>query len=102
MAEVKECEAEAKECQESPELDELFKDVNSLCELEEGECTPSEIHIPSEPHEIDPNDDLDYSFDWDDLNEGDDENSDFEITGMEMMIRVIQSLLGPFPLLQTF
>ena len=62
------------------EFDELLQDVNSLLEdgecsgtrlsgLEEGECTPTRI-------------DLDDSFDFDlDFNDGDDENSENEITG---------------------
>ena len=55
-------------------FDDLLNDVNSL--LEDGECTPSEI--------LSERLDLDNSYDLDDFNEGDDENSDFEITGARL------------------
>ena len=63
---------------EKNSLEELLNDVNSM--LEEGECTPSEIL--SDP--LGPDD----SFEFDELNEGDDENSDFEITGKVIAIDV--------------
>ena len=57
-------------------FDELLDSVNSM--LEEGECTPTELHPPDLK-------DFDELYD---SNEGDDENSDIEITGsVELMIK---------------
>ena len=66
------------------EFDELLQDVNSL--LEDGECTPTRLRGLEEgectPTKLDLDDD---SFDFDldgDLKDGDDENSEHEITGI--------------------
>lgn len=63
------------------EFDELLQDVNSL--LEDGECTPTRLRGLEEgectPTRLELDDSLD--FDFGDFNDGDDENSEHEITG---------------------